>query len=83
MSSYCDTCDNTMKETTSYLVDGQRFNYCAKCVQGNGYQGKEVKQMIQPTKCKTCDEQINPAEHEGCNYCDECCHELQMSWQVR
>jgi hypothetical protein len=44
---------------------------------------KEEKQMIELTKCKTCDEQINPAEHEGCNYCDECCHELQMSWQVR
>lgn len=34
-------------------------------------------------KCKTCDEQINPAENEGCNYCDECCNELQMSWQVQ
>ena len=45
--------------------------------------GKEKKQMIELTKCKTCDEQINPAEHEGCNYCDECCHELQMSWQVK
>lgn len=41
MSSYCDTCDNTMKKTTGYLVDGQHFNYCAKCVQDNGYQGKE------------------------------------------
>jgi hypothetical protein len=43
---------------------------------------KEEK-MIELTKCKTCDEQINPAEHEGCNYCDECCYELQMSWQVK
>jgi hypothetical protein len=34
-------------------------------------------------KCKTCDEQTNPAEHEGCSYCDECCHELQMNWQVQ
>jgi hypothetical protein len=30
-----------MKETTGYLVDGQRFNYCAKCVQNYGYQGRE------------------------------------------
>jgi len=33
-------------------------------------------------KCKNCDEQVNPDEHEDCNYCDECCHENQMSWQV-
>jgi hypothetical protein len=39
--------------------------------------------MTEVSKCKTCNEQINPAEHEGCNYCDECCHELQMSWQVQ
>jgi hypothetical protein len=32
-------------------------------------------------KCKTCDEQINPSEHE-CDYCEDCCYELQMSWQV-
>lgn len=35
------------------------------------------------TKCKNCDEQTNPIEHEGCKYCDECCHELQMNWQVQ
>jgi hypothetical protein len=33
------------------------------------------------TKCKTCDEQIDRAEHD-CDYCEDCCHELQMSWQV-
>jgi hypothetical protein len=43
MSGYCDTCDNTMKKTTRYLVDGQHFNYCANCVQDNGYYGKEGK----------------------------------------
>ena len=43
MSSYCDTCDKTMKETTGYLVDGQHFNYCAQCVQDNGYYEKEGK----------------------------------------
>jgi hypothetical protein len=32
-------------------------------------------------KCKTCDEQINPAEHEGCNYCDVCCHEAQLGYK--
>lgn len=42
MSDYCDTCDNTMKNTTAYLVDGQYFNCCAKCVQDNGYLGREV-----------------------------------------
>lgn len=31
------------------------------------------------TKCKTCDEQIDRAEHD-CDYCEDCCHELQMSW---
>jgi hypothetical protein len=46
MSSYCDTCDNTMKDTTGYLVDGQHFNYCAKCVQNNGYQGERVSNAI-------------------------------------
>lgn len=42
MSNYCDTCDSTMKETAAYLVDGQRFNYCAECVEENGYQGREI-----------------------------------------
>jgi hypothetical protein len=53
--------------------------------------GLSPKHKLQPKEkeekmssyCETCDEQINPAEHEGCNYCDECCHELQMSWQVK
>jgi len=35
------------------------------------------------SECKNCNEQINPAEHENCSYCDECCHENQMSWQVQ
>ena len=47
------------------------------------YKRKKAKEMTEVSKCKTCNEQINPAEHEGCNYCDECCHELQMSWQVQ
>lgn len=33
------------------------------------------------SKCKTCDEQIDRAEHE-CDYCEDCCYELQMSWQT-
>jgi hypothetical protein len=32
-------------------------------------------------KCKTCDEKIDISEHE-CDYCEDCCHDLQMSWQV-
>jgi hypothetical protein len=32
-------------------------------------------------KCKTCDERIDPIEHD-CDYCEDCCYELQMSWQV-
>lgn len=40
MSSYCDTCDKTSKDTAAYMVDGQRFNYCAECVEENGYQGE-------------------------------------------
>ena len=35
---------------------------------------------IELTKCKTCDEQINHIE-DDCDYCEDCCHELQMSWQ--
>jgi hypothetical protein len=31
-----------MKETTTYLVGGERFNYCNECVNENGYQGKEI-----------------------------------------
>jgi hypothetical protein len=42
MSSYCDTCDNTMRDTTAYLVGGERFNYCNECVEENGYQGREM-----------------------------------------
>ena len=34
------------------------------------------------TKCKNCDEQINRAEFE-CDYCEDCCYENQMSWQVQ
>jgi hypothetical protein len=33
------------------------------------------------TKCKTCDEQVNPAEHEGCKYCDACCYEAQLGYK--
>lgn len=32
-------------------------------------------------KCKTCPEQIDRNEHD-CDYCEDCCHDLQMSWQV-
>ena len=32
-------------------------------------------------KCKTCPEQIDRSEHD-CDYCEDCCHDLQMSWQV-
>jgi hypothetical protein len=42
MSSYCDTCDNTMRETTAYLVSGQRFNYCGECVNEDGAQGESI-----------------------------------------
>lgn len=34
------------------------------------------------TKCKTCDEQINPTEHEGCNYCEQCCHDTQLGFKT-
>ena len=33
------------------------------------------------TKCKDCDEQIDFSEHE-CVYCEDCCYENQMSWQI-
>ena len=42
---------------------------------------KEMSLKTELTKCKTCDEQIDRAEHD-CDYCEDCCHELQMSWQV-
>ena len=33
------------------------------------------------TKCKDCDEQIDVNEYD-CEYCEDCCHENQMSWQT-
>jgi len=42
---------------------------------------KDLILKTELSKCKTCDEQIDRAEHE-CDYCEDCCHELQMSWQT-
>jgi hypothetical protein len=59
MSSYCDTCDNTMRETTAYLVGGERFNYCNECVEENGYQEGEkmIKNCVDSSEWewKDCD----------------------------
>ena len=37
--------------------------------------------MTTLTKCKDCDEQIDVNEYD-CEYCEDCCHENQMSWQT-
>jgi len=31
------------------------------------------------TKCKNCDELIDPKEYD-CDLCEDCCYENQMSW---
>ena len=57
----------------SYVMKIGEGIYCHECA------SKGEDKPI--TKCKTCDEQIDRSEHE-CDYCEDCCHELQMSWQV-
>jgi hypothetical protein len=41
---------------------------------------KKMNAIKELVKCKSCDEKIDPTEHE-CDYCEDCCYDLQMSWQ--
>jgi hypothetical protein len=64
----CAECNNIAEEWFS----GESRAICQPCYS---------QDSTELSKCKTCDEQIDRAEHE-CDYCEDCCHELQMSWQT-
>jgi len=61
-----------MRDTTAYLIGGERFNYCADCVDEHGTQGEQMsKCQLDKEWCDWCSVESICCIESLCDVCKE------------